>query len=1517
MLPFRFCAWPQRNAVVLYNRARMDYPKWESCSRTFSRSVSLTLAALFFLIVLSSPSRFAYAQDASPQSNPLSSLISNVEHAAGALWRSAPPLSNAAPISSQERQTRSALKDAKGAQVASVITAAAQTALHAAGSALSGALSQTASLWSAWVFLANSDIIAPAKIASVPSTAAVIVSQTGANAPPASAAISSVLPTPHLFPLPGASSGQSMSAHSLAGAGAVLGTSTEISYVTQDQLTAQIEQATNALRTLIYQNESVPNSLPASGGYTNEIALTNDIDQLNGTTLTNVVVNGISGLTAADIPTDITAANYLPLSGGTLTGALDISTTTATSTVEGNFKVDGTLEVGPASAYLSETGLTSAAGNFTISTGGDDNSSLSLQTLGRVGVSSSTPWGVLSVEHNGANASMPIFVVSQEGTTTAPSAFFTVDYLGHVGVGTSSPADEFAVNGATYLANITAPPVTTNRLYSSSGNLYWAGSLIGGGSVGNWSADGTNVWRTGGNVGIGTTSPFTTLSVNGSGFFGGNVNATSITATGTVTATNLLLNGSTTLQNFTALLATTSNATSTSFFATTASSTNLFSSLATLASATINALAANSLTLGSLNGPLQANAGVVSATSSIGVLYGGTGSTTLSGLLLGNGTAALNTATIGSGLSLSGTVLSNTGVLSIGPVGQTLTGNVTLATSTNTQNGLTSALTIVGSGSTHTFTPSLSGTLTAGGGGTGIGNPSVAGILLGSYAGGSWQQLATSSLGLLTTNVAEGSNLYFTNARAQGALSVGNGLFYGAGQFSLNLANANSWTALQQFLNASTSLFSAYGPAYFGSTATSSFAANGALTLAQALAIQSGGTGTTTGGTTNGVEYFNGTTLTNNSLLKWNGVDTLSFASTSATISANTNLTLSAFNNGQLILNTVGNQSITANSAANFAVNVPSGVFAVNGTATQLLLQAAWSNKTVTIGDGNSGNASQETWTLKSNNSNGNVVPQDLLIKGSNAAGSNRNGGNIWIAGGSPNGSGSYGNIVLGYDGSSYYGNVGVSSSTPWGLLSENANALAAGTPQFVVGSSTATNFIVANNGNVGIGTTSPSQTFSVQGNVSMYGSPLTIPGSQLVAGAITLTGGSANPTQNQIGGPVNINGGVGWGGLGVGGAVNITGGANTSVGGAGGSVVILGGSAPSGTAGNVLLATTRGLVGIGTSSPYSALTIWGPDTSGNTAPFTISNSASTTELQVFDNGNATLAGTLTQNSDQRLKTNVQTLNASDTLALIDQLNPVTFNWIDPSQGSSTQVGFIAQQVQTIFPQLVSTTSATALTPDGTLGLNYIGLISPVVSAIQELSSEVQNLIATVQGFAQSVTSAVGNFGKVNTQQLCITDSAGTPVCVTGDQLAALLATQGQQQTSSPASASTNANDASPTPETPPTVTIDGDNPAVIDLGDSYADLGASVNDTGLGQAGETNLSYKTFLNGALVSNIVIDTSAVAIDTIDYVATDSYGNTATSTRTVVVELGPTPSMVPTDNAPTTIAATSTATVATQ
>ena len=66
---------------------------------------------------------------------------------------------------------------------------------------------------------------------------------------------------------------------------------------------------------------------------------------------------------------------------------------------------------------------------------------------------------------------------------------------------------------------------------------------------------------------------------------------------------------------------------------------------------------------------------------------------------------------------------------------------------------------------------------------------------------------------------------------------------------------------------------------------------------------------------------------------------------------------------------------------------------------------------------------------------------------------------------------------------------------------------------------------------------------------------------------------------------------------------------------------------------------------------------------------------------------------------------------------------------------------------------------------------------------------------------------------------------------------------------------------------------------------DTYNDLGAIITGPEQGK----NLGIKTLLNGALVSDIVLDTSTTTTDTIDYVVTDQDGLTSTSTRTVIIE----------------------------
>jgi len=52
------------------------------------------------------------------------------------------------------------------------------------------------------------------------------------------------------------------------------------------------------------------------------------------------------------------------------------------------------------------------------------------------------------------------------------------------------------------------------------------------------------------------------------------------------------------------------------------------------------------------------------------------------------------------------------------------------------------------------------------------------------------------------------------------------------------------------------------------------------------------------------------------------------------------------------------------------------------------------------------------------------------------------------------------------------------------------------------------------------------------------------------------------------------------------------------------------------------------------------------------------------------------------------------------------------------------------------------------------------------------------------------------------------------------------------------------------------------------------------------------DLSYRIFINGVLSGTILIDASQVATDTIDYVATDTWGNTSTGTRPVIIDANP-------------------------
>lgn len=81
------------------------------------------------------------------------------------------------------------------------------------------------------------------------------------------------------------------------------------------------------------------------------------------------------------------------------------------------------------------------------------------------------------------NNSLPL------GEADLSNAEIVLDSAGNVGIGTASPQEKFHVHGTMMLSDTPAPATTTNKLYANSGNLYWNGSELTGGTGG-----GSSIW---------------------------------------------------------------------------------------------------------------------------------------------------------------------------------------------------------------------------------------------------------------------------------------------------------------------------------------------------------------------------------------------------------------------------------------------------------------------------------------------------------------------------------------------------------------------------------------------------------------------------------------------------------------------------------------------------------------------------------------------------------------------------------------------------------------------------------------------------------------------------------------------------------------------------------------------------------------------------------------------------------------------------------------------------------------
>ena len=95
------------------------------------------------------------------------------------------------------------------------------------------------------------------------------------------------------------------------------------------------------------------------------------------------------------------------------------------------------------------------------------------------------------------------------------------------------------------------------------------------------------------------------------------------------------------------------------------------------------------------------------------------------------------------------------------------------------------------------------------------------------------------------------------------------------------------------------------------------------------------------------------------------------------------------------------------------------------------------------------------------------------------------------------------------------------------------------------------------------------------------------------------------------------------------------------------------------------------------------------------------------------------VAGAITCTSDQRLKKNITDVNSATILDKLRSLQVKEYNMLADSSNSQKQIGYIAQNMEQLFPGLVQTDE------DGRKSVSYSGMTPILTTAIQELDQKV------------------------------------------------------------------------------------------------------------------------------------------------------------------------------------------------
>jgi hypothetical protein len=246
---------------------------------------------------------------------------------------------------------------------------------------------------------------------------------------------------------------------------------------------------------------------------------------------------------------------------------------------------------------------------------------------------------------------------------------------------------------------------------------------------------------------------------------------------------------------------------------------------------------------------------------------------------------------------------------------------------------------------------------------------------------------------------------------------------------------------------------------------------------------------------------------------------------------------------------------------------------------------------------------------------------------------------------------------------------------------------------QFVMGSSTANSYIDSIFFGSGVTATAPVD-YVINGSGAS--------GTDIGGGDVTLASGKA--TGNAVGGSILF---------------------QTSNAGASGATL------QSLTTKMIILAS--GFVGISNTNPAVALHVGSSSTTDGTTLLRLEDANSTCNFTAD-------AGAPTCGSDRRLKTDIEDLDTNDILEKLVSLDTVSYHWKTDDTDSPLQYGFIAQNVQEYFPNLVK--EGEWIDGSQKLFLSMGGLMPYAVASIKELNLKLND----IQDFEDEDSNFRGRF---------------------------------------------------------------------------------------------------------------------------------------------------------------------------